>query len=228
MKNKILAIVSHPDDEIIGCGGTLIKHRKLGDKVQVVFTSESELARNKDSFIAKKKSEYRQKIALSVSKILKFEKPIFLNFNNLSLTRSDVTNMNGKLREIIKSYKPSIVYTHSQKDIHHDHRKTFEATIIATRPQNNFLIKKILTFEIPSSTDSNFYSVTSNFCPNYFVDIGGQVNLKMKILKKYQNEMKKYPHYRSLVGIKNLSMYRGNIVSLKFAEAFELLRHIDY
>ena len=68
MKNKILAIVSHPDDEIIGCGGTLIKHRKLGDKVQVVFTSESELARNKDSFIAKKNLNIDKRLHLAFPK----------------------------------------------------------------------------------------------------------------------------------------------------------------
>ena len=228
MKNKILAIVSHPDDEIIGCGGTLIKHRKSGDKVKVIFTSESELARNKDLFIAKKQSEYRQGIAISVSKILKFEKPIFLNFNNLSLTRSDVTNMNGKLREIIKSYRPSIIYTHSPKDIHHDHRKTFEATLIAARPQNNCRINKILSFEIPSSTDIYTSNTRENFNPNYFINIKKEINTKLEMLTKYKREMKKYPHSRSKIGIKNLNIYRGNMVSLDFVEAFELIRHIEF
>jgi hypothetical protein len=228
MKKKILAIVSHPDDEIIGCGGSLIKHVKQGDTVKVIFTSESEMARNKDLHKVRKSSLLRQKIALNISKILKFEKPIFLNFKNLSLTRQEVTEMNASLKQIIEKYKPSIIYTHTPKDIHHDHRKTFEATIIATKPQNSFLIKKILTFEIPSSTDCNFSNEIKNFFPNYFVNIKNEINLKIKILKKYKEEIKSYPNSRSLKGIANLNMYRGNVVSLNFAEAFELIRYVDY
>ena len=228
MQNRVLAIASHPDDEIIGCGGTLIKHKNSGDKVKVLFTSESELARNKNLFIAKKKSFIRQKIACTISKILKFEKPIFLNFNNLSLTRADITMMNKNIREVIESYKPTIIYTHTPKDIHHDHRKTFESVIIATKPQNNLNIKKILTFEIPSSTDYNFSSSCSTFCPNYFVNIKDEIKLKINLLKKYKNEMKKYPNSRSLRGIKNLAAYRGNMVSLDWAESFELIRNIEF
>jgi len=224
MNKKILVVVSHPDDEILGCGGSLIKHIKKGDRVKVIFTSESEKARNINNLNkAKKKSKSRKEVAKNVSKLLKFDEPIFLNFNNLSLTREDVTIMNGQLREIIQTFRPSTIYTHSPNDIHHDHRKTFEATIIASQLLKNLTINKILTFEIPGSSTIDSHN---SFYPNYFINIEDEIKSKLKILKKYQNEMKKYPHQRSLIGVYNLSIYRGNMINLNYAEAFNLIRYI--
>tara|TARA_B100000989_G_C19533104_1_gene471534 strand:+ start:1090 stop:1776 length:687 start_codon:yes stop_codon:yes gene_type:complete len=228
MKKKVLVVVSHPDDEVIGCGGTLIKHVTNGDKVKVIFTSESESAREKNKKLSKKKTLERQKIAEKVSKHLKFEKPIFLNFPNLSLTRKDVTKMNSLIKDTIYKFKPDVIYTHSPYDIHHDHRKTFDATLVAARPSKINKVCELLTFEIPSASEFSIFPNSKNFNPNIFVNIEKQMQLKKKVLMFYKNQFNEYPNILSIKSILNLSEYRGNMVNLKFAESFELIRKINY
>jgi LmbE family N-acetylglucosaminyl deacetylase len=228
MKKKIIVVAAHPDDEIIGCGGTLIKHIKSKDSVRVIFASESENARNTKKNISSKRSLIRQKIAKKVSKFLSFEEPIFLGYPNLELTRQNITQMNKQLKEIFEKFKPNIIYTHTPYDLHHDHRKTFEATSIAIRPNKNFMICKFLTFEIPSASEISNSPNKTIFIPNYFVNIESEIKTKLKILSMYyKNEMNSYPNTRSLDGINNLSKYRGNCVFLKYAEAFELIRELN-
>ena len=176
MKNKVLAVVAHPDDEIIGCGGTLIKHVANGDKVQILFTMNCE-AKNSIGIKSKKNSStFRYEIARKVSSYLKFEKPIFLNYPNLMMNRKDVLNLNNDVKNIIQKIKPNIIYTHFNGDIHYDHRCTYEATLISSRIKQTNFIEKIMMFETPSASDA-FYN---NFIPNIFVNIEKQ--LKKKIM----------------------------------------------
>lgn len=228
MKEKVLVIVAHPDDEILGCGGTLIKHISKSDIVQVVFTSDSESNRFENVNSASKRIIKRQEIAQNVSKKLSFKKPIFLNYPNLKLSRDDITSMNKMIKNIINSYQPTIIYTHYPYDVHHDHRATYEATIVACRPLNRFKIKKIITFEIPSATEFSYVPNKISFTPNYFINIEKEMNKKIKILKYYKNELLSYPSIRSFQGVKNLTQYRGNMVNLKYAEAFEIVRFVDF
>jgi LmbE family N-acetylglucosaminyl deacetylase len=228
MEEKVLAVVAHPDDEILGCGGTLIKHILNSDKVKVVFTSDSESSRFSNIDNLSKRIVKRQEIAKKVSEKLNFDSPVFLNFANLMLSRDDITSMNKMLKDIILSYKPTIIYTHFPNDIHHDHRATYEATLVACRPLNKFKVKKIMTFEIPSATELSLVSNKINFTPSYFINIEKEIRQKMKILKYYRNELLKYPSIRSFEGVKNLNKYRGNMVNLKYAEAFEIVRFIDF
>ncbi len=228
MKKKILAIVSHPDDEIIGCGGTLIKHVKEKCLVKVVFTSESENARSKNLELNKKNSHKRIELAKKVSKKLGFESPIFLNYPSLSLSRKEITNMNSKLLKILINFKPNIIYTHSPYDAHHDHRATFDATLVASRPNNKVKIEEILTFEIPSATEFSILPNKKNFLPNYFVNIEKSIKLKKNALNLYKKQLKNYPNMLSLKGIVNLNIHRGNMVNLKYAEAFNIIRKVNY
>ena len=227
MKNKVLVVVAHPDDEILGCGGTLIKHIKNKDQVQVVFTTDSFFARKHFGNITKKNtSAFRERKAKKVSSMLGFKDPIFLNYPNLILTRRDVLNLNNDLKKIIKKYLPNIIYTHFYNDLHHDHRATYEATLIACKTQYFSNVKKILSFEIPSATEQCLGSRNNNFNPNIFVDIKNSIQLKKKAIKIYKDELLSYPNSRSEKGIQNISQFRGNIVGIEYAESFELIREI--
>lgn len=228
MKKKILTIVSHPDDEIIGCGGTLIKHIKQKNQVKVVFTSESESARSKNKSINKKNSDERILQAKKISKKLGFDEPIFLNYPSLSLSRKKITEMNSEIQKIIIKFKPNVIYTHSPYDAHHDHRATFDATLVASRPNKHIKIDEIFTFEIPSATEFSIYPNKKSFIPTYFVNIENYINLKKTALRLYKNQLKKYPHMLSIKGIINLNSYRGNMVNLKYAEAFAIIRKVNY
>ena len=222
MRNKILAIVAHPDDEIIGCGGSLIKHIINGDKVQVVFTMNCEARSIIGNKLKNNSTMLRYDVAKKVSSYLKFEKPIFLNYPNLTMERKNILNLNNDLKKIIQRLKPNIIYTHFSDDIHHDHRSTYEATLISSRVQYNDFIERILMFEVPSASDSFFNK--NNFNPNVFINIEEELKKKNKAIKLYKHEILKYPNSRSFKGIENLSKYRGNIVKFKYAEAFQLIR----
>ena len=219
--SKILIIVAHPDDEIIGCGGTILKFKNKS-KIQIIFTCKTY-----DKRIDKKyesKNDNRQNIAENVCKYLRINKPIFLNYDGLFLKRKDITNMSRELYDQIVRFKPDTIFTHCIDDNHHDHRVTAEATLIATRQKSttNF-IKRLLYCEIPSATD-RLIKKNKNFNPNLFINISNKLKNKLKILNKYyKKELKAYPNLLSLNGIKNLNSLRGNTVNFKSAEAFEIV-----
>jgi N-acetylglucosamine malate deacetylase 1 len=222
LENKrILIIAAHPDDEILGCGGTIIKLKK-SHKIQVVFLTNGISARtkNKKSLI-KRKSE-----CLKLFKYLKIEKPIFLNFADNQLDKIPLLKIVKKIEKIIKKFNPMTVFTHYENCLNIDHQIAYKATITACRPLEKMPVKKILSFEVSSSTDWAIFQ-KKNFQPNYFVDISNEVKKKLNSLKYYKSEMRKYPHSRSLKAVESLSRMRGASSGCKFAEAFILIRHID-
>ena len=170
-----------------------------------------------------KKNLYSQ--CIKANKILGV-KDIF--FENLDDNRFDNYNL-LKIVKIIEKYlkklKPFIVFTHSKNDLNIDHRITFESTLTACRPMQESSVKKLLCFEVASSTEWSFGKISESFKPNYFVDIEGNIKNKLKSLKFYKNEMRKYPHPRSLKNVENLSMIRSSS-RFKNAEAFECIYDI--
>ena len=226
-KKKILVVAAHPDDEIIGCGGTLLKHKKNNYDIKIIFTFLGNDLRVTSRSKLEIENKRRIKDSIKVSQNLGISKPIFLNSTILNNNhRNSKSELNKNVLQIIKSYEPEIIYTHSFKDIHNDHKDTFEAVHIATRPQNKFKnLKKIFMFEISSSTE-NFF-LDERFKPNHWVNIDNEIKKKISLLKIYKNEMLKYPNSRSLSAILNLSKFRGNQISMNYAEAFEILRSLD-
>ncbi len=224
---KILVFAAHPDDEILGCGGTLLSFKKKGFKIKVIFLSDGETSRinyqSKKNLIKKR---YEQ--AKNVSKKCKFLKPIFKNYPDNKLDTVPFLSIVQSIEEEIKKFKPSIIFTHFENDLNVDHRLVFKAVLTATRPKSKTFVGKIYCFEIPSSTDFNFSRNKNKlFNPNYFVNIENFIKKKIDCLKIYKSEMRSWPHPRSLKGVKNLTQYRGSLVGLKFAEAFINLREIQ-
>ena len=141
---------------------------------------------------------------------------------------------NEPLLEIIKSIEkskniiqPNLVYSHSGGDLNIDHRILANAVLTAFRPEPNQSCKEIRLFEISSATDFGNEDITGKFIPNLFIDISSTWDDKEKALLAYKDELKVFPHSRSLEGIKNLAKLRGNQVGLKMAEAFQVIRKIN-
>ena len=219
--NKILIIAAHPDDEILGCGGTIAK-LKDNYKFKIVFMTNGVSARTKNkSEIIKRKAA-----CLKLFKHLKLTNPTFFNFPDNEMNKISLLKIVKKIEKIIKSYKPETIFTHSPHCLNIDHRITFNAVITACRPVNKFKVKKILSFEIPSSTEW-MISKGRNFEPNYYVDISKYINKKIQLIKFYKNELRKYPHSRSIKGIRAYASYRGISSGVKYAEDFYLNRFID-
>jgi len=224
---KIFVVAAHPDDEILGCGGTLLKHVDNGDKVYILFVSEGVSGRyeKKDSKKCAVEIKKRQEMAKKVCKIGKFQIIDFLNLKNLQLNSYPHNYLTNIIYKYFKEYKPDIVYTHYEHDLNIDHYHTFFSTFVASRPNNDFRVKKLLSFEVPSSTD--WCVGNKSFVPNYFVDIKKYKSKKERLLKFYKYEMRLPPHSRSIKNINSLSIFRGGTVGLENAEAFVVNRIIN-
>ena len=214
--DKVLVIVSHPDDEVLGCGATIAKHIKNGDKAQVVFLA--------DGFSSRDDSNSRDGSAEKSSKILGCEKPIFLNFPDNQLDAIPLLEIVKKLEKVIGDFQPNIIYTHHFGDLNIDHQITHKAVMTACRQQPNFCVKEIYSFETLSATHWQSSSMGNAFSPNCFIDVSDLVDIKMKALQCYDSEMRATPHVRSYKSVEILSKLRGNLVGVENAEAFFLER----
>ena len=225
-KKKILIVVSHPDDEVLGCGGSIARFVKDGNQVAVIFTHEGSTSRydNKNYKEARLKIKSREAMAIKVSKVLKFKILQFGQNQNLDNRNFDILKNTKNLIKLFNKFKPNIVFTHHPDDINEDHKYTFQTVINASRPVTKHIIEKILLMEIPSSTDWN---IKSNFKPNFFVSIDKFFDKKLKAFKIYKSENKSFPHSRSLINLDAQSKYRGAQVGLAQAEAFEIYRDIQ-
>ena len=152
---KIFVVAAHPDDEILGCGGTLLKHIDQGDKVYILFVTEGVSARYKKSETDKSLKEInkRENMAKNAAKIGKFKIVDFLNLKNLELSNYPHNYLTNLIVKYFKKYKPDIVYTHYEHDLNIDHYQTFFSTFVASRPNEDYIIKKLINYKIPSSTD---------------------------------------------------------------------------
>ena len=233
MKQKILIICSHPDDEILGCGGTISRHINEGDVVKVIYTHEGSSARYDISTKNKnllKKIKYeivkREKMALKVSRMLGFDIIKFYRNENLVKRKFSLLKLVKLLLENINTLKTDVIYTHHEFDLNEDHRTTFKAAINACRPNKTHMVKEIYSFETPSATEWADTLYRNKFNPNYFINIEKYIKNKIAAIEVYGLEMRSYPHPRSKEYLEALSIYRGGAVYLKNSEAFEVVRRI--
>jgi len=228
MQESVLVIAAHPDDEVLGCGGTIAKHLQNGDIVNILIVVEGQTSRqknrNRDSL--SKELKELQIAAKEANKLLGTKNLNFLDFPDNRLDSIDRLDLIKAIEINIKKYKPTTIYTHYAWDLNIDHRRLHEAVITASRPIPGQIVKKILCFEIPSSTEWQSPGIYPSFTPNYFVDITDQINLKIKALEKYDNEMREWPHARSIRALKNLIYLRGSQVGVEAAESFYVVRQL--
>ena len=226
--NKILVICAHPDDEVLGCGGTLLKHRKNKDQINILFVFEGSTGRynNKNNTKAIKDLKKRENSAIKVAKKLKANSIKFLNYQNLHINSSIQLKITKDISEIVKKIDPNIIYTHSAKDLNLDHRTCLDSVLVATRPDKNLSLKKLLCFEIPSSTEWA-HNVFGNFSPNYYVNIEKFLKEKLILLNYYSYELKAFPYPRSKENIIAQSKLIGSVCGFKNAEQFEVIKILD-
>ena len=218
---KILIVAAHPDDEVLGCGGTISKLKNNND-INILFMTNGVSARGikKSKEIAQRKNS-----ALKLCKYLSISRPVFFDFPDNQMDKVPLLKIIKKLEKYIDKLKPTSIFTHYSHCLNIDHRITFEAVITACRPTKKQSVKKILSFEIPSSTDWALFK-DKNFQPNFFVDISKNLKEKIEELNFYKKELRDYPHSRSIKGIKSLASVRGLSCGVKYAEAFFLNRLI--
>jgi LmbE family N-acetylglucosaminyl deacetylase len=225
---KVLVIAAHPDDEILGCGGSIIEHIKQKDKVGIIIAAEGITSRDNSRNIKKREKEV-QKLHFVSKKIAKNLKVNFIEFLQLPdnrLDSLDLLDLVKKIEKIIIKFKPKTIYTHHSGDLNIDHRLINNATITACRPYPGQTVEKVLTFEIPSSTNWAEAQKESTFIPNYYREITKSLKNKIKFLSMYKDEMRRWPHARSIKAVESLAHYRGSTIGVKSAEAFQVVRYI--
>jgi len=208
---NILVIAPHPDDEVLGMGGTIKKLSKK-NKIILCVVSEGATAQYKD----KKMIKVRRDSCKKTAKILGISQIQFLDYPDMRLNLSHL-DINKKLEEIIEKYKPEIVYTAPKNDLNLDHQVVFNSTLVACRPKSG--VKQILCYEILGGTKVPFV-------PNVFENIEKEFSYKIKGFKMYKSEIEEFPNTRSIIAIENLAILRGIESGFKKAEAFELIKKI--
>ena len=227
--NSILVIASHPDDELLGCGGTMAKHSENGDEVNILIVAEGGTSRQqtRDRNSIKTYLNKLHKTAVNSGKILGINKVELLDFPDNRLDSIDLLDLIKVIEDKINLLNPNIIYTHHHGDLNIDHQKVNQAVITACRPIPGQVVKKILSFEVASSTEWNPIGSGFSFSPNYFVDISNQLDKKIEALKLYEEEMREWPHARSIKAVEIQSLNRGAQIGVSAAEAFILLREIN-
>jgi len=222
MDRSILVIAAHPDDEVLGCGGTIAKHAATGNVVNVAFLADGVLSRGSENNEA---LQARQAAAQKALKILGAQPPTFDTFPDNSMDTVPLLEVIKSIESLIAEHQPDMVLTHHLGDVNIDHRRIHEATIAACRPQTGHPVKTLMFFEVASSTEWQVPGSAPAFAPNWFEDISATVDRKLAALEAYAMELRAWPHPRSVEGIAALARWRGATIGVEAAEAFVLGRH---
>jgi N-acetylglucosamine malate deacetylase 1 len=221
--NVVLVVAAHPDDEVLGCGGAIARHADRGDAVEIAFIADGVNARAGGSA----KLDHRRAAARRAGKILKTREPRFLDYPDNRLDGIPLLEVTQAVEKIVAEVSPTLVYTHHGGDLNVDHRTVHQAVITALRPMPDSKIRGIFAFETPSSTEWSTAAIGAGFRPDRFVDISSVMDRKISALEAYSEEMRAFPHARSLEAVRALARWRGASAGLEAAEAFVTLRWIE-
>lgn len=218
MKNKILVLAAHPDDETLGCGGTLLKHKAAGDSTHwLIATTISE----EHGYYKAREQEVER-----VNQLYDFDSVHNLRLKTMQVDEYSMTDLIGKISAVIQEVQPNIIYLPFKSDVHSDHRKLFEAAFSCTKSFRYPFIKKIYMMETLSETEFAPSTKEDSFVPNVFVDITPYIEKKLEIMRVFSSEIGEHPFPRSERNIRALATLRGATAGCEYAESFMLLKEI--
>jgi N-acetylglucosamine malate deacetylase 1 len=218
MKNKVLIVAVHPDDETLGCGGTLLKHKEEGDEINWLICTTID----KDNSYYEKREEEIKK----VNQLYGFHSINNIRLKTMQVDEYSMSELIGKISKVINEIKPNILYLPFKGDVHSDHRKIFEASYSCTKSFRYPFIKKIYMIETLSETEFAPSTKEDSFIPNVFVDISKFMDKKIEIMKVFESEIAEHPFPRSERNLKALGSIRGATCRCEYAESFVLLKEI--
>lgn len=219
---KVLVVAPHPDDETLGCGGTLLKHKDNGDEIHwVIITGISE-----EQGYTVEKVKSREKEIKEVANKYQFSSVSKLNLPTTKLDTIPRGDIVGKVSNVIEQVGPEILYIPYRGDIHTDHKYVFDAVLSCTKWFRYCFIKRVLVYETLSETEFGINPDNNGFRPNVFMAIEKYMDQKIEIMNIFESEVGDFPFPRSVEAIRSLAAYRGTASGSKAAEAFMLLKEV--
>ena len=220
--SKISIITPHPDDETLGCGGTILKHCADGDSISwFIMTAMTEKQGFNPQVIKQRNEEIE-----SVSRMYGFSTVHNLNMPTTRLDALPLGDIIKTISTVLVEVKPHTIYLPNRSDVHSDHRVVFQAAWSCCKTFRFPFIRRVLMYEIPSETDFAPALPETAFFPNIFSDISQHLEKKIEIMRVYKGEMKEHPFARSEQNIRSLATVRGATANVEYAEAFMLLREV--
>lgn len=224
---SVLVVAAHPDDESLGCGGTIAKLVATGATVRVAFLADGVTSRQGDPATVSRELESRREAARAACARLGVPAPSFGDLPDNRMDSIDLLEITRVVEALVAAYQPDTVLTHHAGDLNVDHRRTHEAVVTACRPLPKLTVRRLLSFETASSTEWSPPNTFPAFHPTVFVDITFYWPKKLAALETYQKEMRPWPHPRSIQAVEHLARWRGATAGVEMAEAFMLLREVE-
>lgn len=223
---KILVVAAHPDDEVLGMGGTIAKLTRAGNEVYVLIVTDGSSSQYRDSDELYRIIEDKKEETLACAKILGVKEVMYGEQPDMKLDTIPHININHVIERAVNNVQPDIVYTHFWGDVNNDHQQVYKSTLVAVRPVLGQVVKELYCYRVPSSTEWTPCKVDTMFMPNVFVDIANEANQKYSAFAEYSTELRDYPHPRSVQHLKELDIARGLEVGQGPTETFVLLRKL--
>lgn len=224
---KMLVVAAHPDDEVLGCGGTMARYAREGYDVFVAILGEGETSRQASrAQVDPQKLQVLGDNAKAAAKVLGVSELFSYQLPDNRFDSVPLLDVIKIVESLIARLQPQTVFTHWAGDLNIDHVITHRAVMTATRGIQGGPVKELYAFEVPSSSEWSFGQFGGSFNPNVFIDIAGTLQHKLDAMACYQGESRVFPHPRSSEALSALAKYRGSHAGLAAAEAFELIRKI--
>jgi N-acetylglucosamine malate deacetylase 1 len=223
---SILILAAHPDDEVLGCGGTIAKLAQQGATIHVAFLADGVFSRSGSPATQQAELASRRLAAQMSCDILGVKSVSFEDFPDNRMDTIALLDIIQPIETLVTKLQADMVFTHHAGDVNIDHRRIHEAVSAACRPQCGHPVKTLLCYEVPSSTEWQLSGTAPPFAPNWFIDISDTLDRKLAALEAYASELRPWPHPRSRHGVEHLARWRGATVGVDAAEAFILGRHL--
>lgn len=218
--NNVVVFAAHPDDEVLGVGGTIPLIKRKGGKVTVIIVTDGSTVQYSDDPDAVKR---KREQAVRANKTLGTDDLQFWDFPDMLLDTVPSVDLNSRIETLLEESRFDTVFVHSNTDINLDHRLIHEAVLVATRPYPGQNVKQIFSYCVSSSTEWGARSAKSLFHPNLFVDIESTIEVKLQAMEEYIDELRTYPHPRSIEALRARARVHGNEVGYAYGEPFRLV-----
>ncbi len=218
---NILVIAPHPDDEVLGCGGTIAKRVAQGNAVYVCVVTKGCEPLFRIEYVDKGRSECRL-----ADSLLGVRETVFLDFPAAMLEEVKRYELNDKILNVVQKIKPDEVYLPHRGDMQLDHKMVADAAMVALRPKYQHIVKRIYAYETLSETGWDIPNTVNEFIPNVYEDITDFINKKVEALNYFKSQMGEFPNARSVKTVEALAMFRGATMGFHAAEAFMLIREL--